>query len=636
MAEQIMCPKCSAPNPAETVFCGKCGAKLDTRANTGEVQDPLIGTFVGDRFLVHEKLGEGGMGVVYRAEQTAIKRPVALKVLHPHLTRDESLHARFHNEASASSRLSHPNTITIYDFGQTKDGSLYIAMEFVKGTSLDHEISRNGPLEWRRACRILAQIAGSLQDAHNNSIVHRDLKPENVMLCERAGERDVVKVLDFGIAKILEEGGQDQRKALTKTGMVFGTPQYMSPEQIRGEAVDSRTDIYSLGVIAYQALTGILPFQADTPMGLLTKHLMDEPPPLQKSYSSLKAPAEVEAAVMACLAKDREQRPKSMRELADHFLAAAGAPVPVTTASELTERDRPAPTLPSTVVPPAAQVARKTGSGKGLVAAAVAAAVVVLAGGGAAAWYFLSGPGAAPTGTTQGAVAPPIAPPPVAPPMAPPVVPPTVVPPVAPPPVPAPVQPAEPPETPGKGKGGTGSHTTPKGKGGSGSVDSDTGGSGTGGTGVVDPGSKPKDVACSFSGGPDPVAVAVRRSLKASEEALRKCAGESGGQAVFSFQVAANENKLSNITPRIPSSMAACVKAELARAGTTAEKEAHRGNVVFLISKASGTVRICQVRVDASPAGLVGTVNPLPGGQPGKRTDNRSDDKTPNKGRKTP
>ncbi|HUT79141.1 MAG TPA: serine/threonine-protein kinase, partial [Polyangia bacterium] len=323
MADEIICPKCGALNAAGTIFCGKCGTNVASADAGAEAEDPLIGSFVGDRFLVRRKLGEGGMGVVYEAEQTAIDRMVALKVLHPHLT-DESLYARFRNEAAASSRLNHPNTITIYDFGRSANGSLYIAMEFVSGRSLDAEIVDHGALEWRRACRVGMQICGSLQDAHEHGIVHRDLKPDNVMLCERGGDRDVVKVLDFGIAKIMEDDGQDQRKALTKTGMVFGTPQYMSPEQIRGEKVDARSDIYSTGVILYHMLCGVLPFTSETPMGLLTKHLLDVPPPFSAVPAGSQIPPELEQVVMQTLAKDPAERPSSMKALAERLGQVSG------------------------------------------------------------------------------------------------------------------------------------------------------------------------------------------------------------------------------------------------------------------------------------------------------------------------
>ncbi len=390
MVDDIICSKCNAQNPPDTIFCGKCGTKIEQTETVGVTADPLIDSFVGDRFLVRERLGEGGMGVVYRAEQTAINRTVALKVLHASLTQDRSLHARFQNEAAASSRLNHPNTITVYDFGQTESQSLYIAMEYVDGKSLDDEIRSGGAMDWRRTCRLAVQMCGSLADAHQNNIVHRDLKPENVMLCRRGEEDDFVKVLDFGIAKIMEDDGTDQVKALTKTGMVFGTPQYMSPEQIRGEKVDQRTDIYSMGVIIYQMLTGVLPFVAEQPMGLLSKHLMDSPPPFKKAHVDV--PMEIEAVVMAALEKEADKRPQSMKELGDRLEVAAGfgaGSSPAVVAAGVP----PGHDIPATLEMPSSSGAGDGAVGsagqrkQGLVVALTVGVLLLLGAGGA--WYFL-------------------------------------------------------------------------------------------------------------------------------------------------------------------------------------------------------------------------------------------------------
>ena len=392
MVGDIICPKCSAQNSPDTVYCGKCGTKIDQTDTVGANADPLVGSFVGDRFLVREKLGEGGMGVVYRAEQTAINRVVALKVLHANLTQDRSLHARFQNEAAASSRLNHPNTITVYDFGQTESQSLYIAMEYVDGKSLDDEIRMIGAMDYHRACRLAIQMCGSLADAHQNNIVHRDLKPENVMLCKRGEEEDFVKVLDFGIAKIMEDDGTDQVKALTKTGMVFGTPQYMSPEQIRGEKVDHRSDIYSMGVIVYQMLTGVLPFVADQPMGVLSKHLVDKPPSLNKTNPNARVPSEVEAVVMAALEKEPGKRPQTMKELADRLAAAAGlnsGAVPAVVPSGTTGGNGIADTVDISSAM-GTRIDSRDGANqqkRGLLAALLVVALLLIAGGGA--WYAL-------------------------------------------------------------------------------------------------------------------------------------------------------------------------------------------------------------------------------------------------------
>jgi serine/threonine-protein kinase len=320
----LYCPSCNSPISPGTKFCASCGHQLVIDQSVA--QDPLVGQILGDRFRVEAKLGEGGMGAVYQAEQVAMKRKVALKVLHPHLAQDESLIERFHREAGAAARLNHPNTITVHDFGQTADGTLYIAMEFVDGKSLADETETGQPFPWTRAVHVAHQIAESLTDAHSEGIVHRDLKPDNVMLINRAGQSDFVKLLDFGIAKVAEasEEDGDKRKALTKTGMIFGTPQYMSPEQIRGSGVDHRTDIYALGVIVYQFLTGQLPFQAENPLGMLTKHLMEPPRPMRYVFPGLDCPPQLEVLVFRCLEKDASRRYQSMAEIVQELSALTG------------------------------------------------------------------------------------------------------------------------------------------------------------------------------------------------------------------------------------------------------------------------------------------------------------------------
>lgn len=385
-----------------TSFCSKCGTAIGT-TSVEDKADPFVGTFVGERFLVKRKLGEGGMGVVYEAEQTAMDRKVALKVLHPHLNDDE-LYVRFQREAAASSKLEHPNIITVYDFGRTENDSLYIAMEFISGRSLDDDIQANGAMQWDRACKIGSQICSALRNAHDKNIIHRDMKPENVMLCRRGDDVDFVKVLDFGIAKMMEEGDVNQQKALTKTGMVFGTPQYMSPEQVRGEKLDARSDIYSVGIILYEMLTGKLPFNADTPMGLLTKHLIDPPPAFATANPNVAVPEELEALVMASLSKDANSRPQTMKDFGqalDRYVgqehsgnttvasvvASAGTAKMPATASGSGTMPMPAQSAPSPVL-------RQPKKSSPMMGVAVGVAVLLLAGAGGA-WYFLMGPGSA-------------------------------------------------------------------------------------------------------------------------------------------------------------------------------------------------------------------------------------------------
>jgi serine/threonine protein kinase len=269
------------------------------------------------------------MGMVYRAEQTAIWRPVALKVLRSSHSQDKNHLERFRIEAATASKLTHPNTITIYDFGSIDNFGFYIAMEMLEGKNLDQETCNEKALDWRRACRIALQICGSLQEAHDCSIIHRDLKPENIMLVKRGGESDVVKVLDFGIAKIMTKEGSASGPALTAGNEIFGTPEYMSPEQIRGDALDNRSDIYSLGVILYRILSGVQPFDAPSPIAILTKHLTAAPPPLEVPKGMRKIPSELAALVVSCLSKKVSDRPNSMRRIAEILLTVLDETAPV-------------------------------------------------------------------------------------------------------------------------------------------------------------------------------------------------------------------------------------------------------------------------------------------------------------------
>ena len=300
-------------------LCGGCGFQLDRQVSTADKSDEFVGALVGNRFVIREQIGQGGMGVVYRAEQAGSRREVALKVLRPKLSNEPKLLERFRNEASTASRLSHPNTVTVYDFGVTEDGRLFIAMELVEGITLDDAVRENGPIDWGRTCRIGVQICGSLEEAHQQNIIHRDLKPENIMLTRRGEETDVVKVLDFGIAKILAEEGRGSGPALMARDEMFGTPEYMSPEQIRSEPLDPRADVYALGIIFYRMLTGRLPFSADAPLALLAKHLTEPPIPFDDYPASAEIPRDLQTLVLSALAKDRNSRPASMRIIADQL-----------------------------------------------------------------------------------------------------------------------------------------------------------------------------------------------------------------------------------------------------------------------------------------------------------------------------
>jgi serine/threonine-protein kinase len=276
--------------------------------------DTYVGTTIADRYRVISKLGEGGMGVVYLAEHVFIEKRVALKVLSEDFARKADLVARFMQEAKAASKIGHENIVDITDFGETASGSVFFAMEFLDGKDLAGHIKTDGAMPFSRAKQIMNQICRALGAAHSKGIIHRDMKPENVYLVTREGRADFVKVLDFGIAKMsaLDEGGS----RLTRTGMIFGTPEYMSPEQAKGDKPDHRVDIYAAGCILYEMLTGDVPFHAETFMGVLTKHMFEPPEPPSQRNPNAAIPADVEAACMKALAKDRDQRFQTMKEMA--------------------------------------------------------------------------------------------------------------------------------------------------------------------------------------------------------------------------------------------------------------------------------------------------------------------------------
>lgn len=292
----------------------KIRAHLDQDAPKKDKRDPLIGTVVGGRFEIVSKLGAGGMGAVYKAQQRGIDRAVAIKVLLQELTTNETLIRRFTIEALAVSRLKHPNTIQIFDFGKTDQGNLYIAMELLEGETLYARHARERRLPIRKALRIVGQVAASLAEAHDKGIIHRDLKPENIFLTLVGVDPDFVKVLDFGVAK-LRDGAGDGKGTLTQAGSIFGTPRYMSPEQASARPLDARSDVYALGVILYELVVGHAPFLSDTPITLLLAHVNDEPQSPSSACPDTAIPIEVEELILTLLEKSPDDRVQSAGEL---------------------------------------------------------------------------------------------------------------------------------------------------------------------------------------------------------------------------------------------------------------------------------------------------------------------------------
>ena len=302
------CHKCGHPIEGRPNFCPACGASLTFNEDGALAStDPLIGRMIDGKFEIEHLIGEGAMGRVYRAEYAQLKKPVALKILRSNLVSDPTVVKRFEREALAASRLNHPNCISIYGFGSEDDGDLlWMAMELVEGRDLGTIIAEDSPLPALRVLHIMSQVCEALDEAHSANIIHRDLKPANVVCFKHRHNADFVKVLDFGIAKIVDP--DTDQPALTRDGIVCGTPAYMSPEQVQGFELDQRSDLFSLGIILYQAITNRLPFFDDSAVGVATKIVIEDPLPPSEQRPEWSYPQEMEDIVMRLLSKKKEDR----------------------------------------------------------------------------------------------------------------------------------------------------------------------------------------------------------------------------------------------------------------------------------------------------------------------------------------
>ena len=295
------CPVCGTEYADDVKFCPGDGQTLKSANPSGD----LIGQVIADRYHVTKKLGEGGMGAVYLAEHVKMGRKSAIKVMSASMSHDPDAVSRFNREANNASRIQHPNICAIYDFGETPDGLIYLAMEFIEGDSLNGILKKTGPMSLQRATHILSQTASALKLAHDAGIVHRDLKPDNIMIAQQSG-KDLVKVVDFGIAKAV--GGDESGQKVTKTGLVVGTPEYMSPEQLSGDKLDGRSDLYSLALVYYRMITGTLPFQAETSQETMIKRLTDDPMPLRQALPTGNFPPSLQAVMDRALARYASER----------------------------------------------------------------------------------------------------------------------------------------------------------------------------------------------------------------------------------------------------------------------------------------------------------------------------------------
>ncbi|HMF44141.1 MAG TPA: protein kinase [Polyangia bacterium] len=374
------CPKCAESLAAGLRFCGRCGRLLEglDPAELAAPEDPWLGRVVDGRYRVQARLGVGGMGIVYRVEHLHLGKTAAMKVLSPDTAAKPEMVRRFRLEAQSVSKLNHPNIVQTFDFGQA-DGALYLVMEYIKGEDLSTLLRRDGAWTFARAARFFIQVCSGLTEAHEAGIVHRDLKPENLMVVNRRDDAEHAKVLDFGLAKLRERGPGE--RAISTGGQVIGTPYYMAPEQVRGEDLDARADIYSLGATLYRVLTGVPPFDAPSPISVLSKHLTDDVVPPRSRAPGQSLPIEADRIVLRAMAKSVDDRYASAAEVQRDLERALAAPVaepksvptvPIRRPAVVARAAGEAPTLPL-----GSQAARATATAAAAVAATMPAAAVV-------------------------------------------------------------------------------------------------------------------------------------------------------------------------------------------------------------------------------------------------------------------
>jgi serine/threonine-protein kinase len=345
-----VCTACGIEYGDEVLFCQRDGTPLRPSGATAD----LVGQVIADRYHIQKKLGEGGMGQVYLAEHVKMGRRCAIKIMNQGLVNDSDAISRFNREAANASRIGHTNVCAIYDFGETPEGLIYLAMEFIEGKSLSGLLEEVKILPFPRAAAIITQCADALQVAHDLGIVHRDLKPDNIMITTTAG-KDVVKVVDFGIAKAV--GADSGSQKVTKTGFVVGTPEYMSPEQLAGDQIDGRSDLYSLALVFYRMLTGASPFPADSQQETMIKRLTDDPVPLATARPDVRFPDALQRVLDRALARTPTDRYSQSSEFARDVRSLSGTitgMVDIEAGTQVVRTDDlKGPTVPQTRIDPA-------------------------------------------------------------------------------------------------------------------------------------------------------------------------------------------------------------------------------------------------------------------------------------------